>query len=81
MGAWQEVLAAATGREAIERGVRVRFAGGVDVAALAALAAAEQDCCRFFTFGIVLDGDGVAFDVTGPDGARPVIDSLVGVSS
>ena len=78
---WQAVLAGATTREPIDRGVRARFAGDVDVAGLAALAAAEQDCCRFFTFGLTIDTDGVALEITGPPDAQPVIAALVGTAA
>ena len=78
MGGYGRVRSAA--REAIPAGVRVRLDAGADVAALATLAAAEQDCCRFFTFAVVVDPAGVALDVTGPDDARPAIEALVGVA-
>ncbi len=48
------------------------------MAAIATLAAAEQECCRFFSFGLTIDGSGVALDITGPTDAQPVIDALVG---
>ena len=78
---WQAALAEATTREKIAGGVRARFPAEVDVASLAALAAAEQDCCRWFTFGLTIDGRGVALDITGPTDAQPVIDALVGASA
>jgi MerR family copper efflux transcriptional regulator len=78
---WQAVLAGATMREPIDRGVRARFAGDVDVAGIAALAAAEQDCCRFFTFRLTIDTDGVALEITGPPNAQPVIAALVGTAA
>ncbi len=78
---WRAALALATSREPTEGGMRVRFPRGVGVEALAALAAAEQDCCPFFTLALTFDVDGVAFEVTGPPDARPVIDALVGTAS
>jgi hypothetical protein len=77
---WHTALAPAVAREAIANGVRVRFSSAVDVASLATLAAAEQDCCRFFTFAITIAAGGVTLDVTGPDEARPVIEALFGAS-
>lgn len=74
---WHAALAEATTRESIDRGVRARFASNIDVAGLAALAAAEQDCCRFFTFGLTIDTDGVALEITGPPDAQPIIAALV----
>ncbi len=78
---WRSVADRAAGREPIPRGVRLRFEPGVDVVALAALAAIEHDCCRFFTFSITIDTAGVALDVTGPDDARPLLDALVGIAA
>jgi MerR family copper efflux transcriptional regulator len=78
---WQAILALATSREPTNDGIRVRFPRGVGVEDLATLAAAEQDCCRFFTFALTFDAEGVALDVTGPPDARPVIDALVGASA
>jgi DNA-binding transcriptional MerR regulator len=73
---WQTTVDQAVASEALDHGVRLRFDPGTDVAALAELAAAEQDCCHFFTFAITIDDRGVTFDVTGPDDARPMIDAL-----
>lgn len=78
MAEWHAVLANATERERLDDGVRVRFAAGTPVGALAELAAAEQACCRFFSFALTVDGRGVALEVRGPDDARPVIDAVFG---
>jgi len=42
------------------------------------LAAAEQDCCQFFTFAITIDSRGVALEVRAPDDALPVLHTLFG---
>jgi DNA-binding transcriptional MerR regulator len=78
---WKATVADATGREAIDGGTRLSFRRAVDVAAIAALIAAEQDCCRFFTFTLTVGVDSVLLDVWGPADAQPVIDSLVGAAS
>lgn len=78
---WQMLLASATQREPMASGVRVRFSDDTDVASLAALAAAEQGCCRFFTFHLTIGPTGVTFDVTGPPDARPVIDAMFGAAA
>lgn len=75
---WNRVLSKSASRSAIPGGVRVHFDDGVDVVALAGLAAAEQGCCSFFRFDIGVDADGVSLDVTGPDDARDVIASVFG---
>jgi len=78
---WQRLLRQAVGRDSVPGGVRVRFPRDVDVAAIAQLAAAEQDCCRFFTFGLVVAPGEVTLDVTGPIDAQPVIAALIGTAS
>lgn len=75
---WESVVADAAGREAIDGGTRLRFGRDVDIAALAALIAAEQDCCRFVTFTLTVGADRVLLDVTGTADAQPVIDALIG---
>jgi MerR family copper efflux transcriptional regulator len=75
---WQATVAAAVDQHPIDGGVRFQFAATTDVAALAALAASEQDCCQFFTFTLTIDLTGVALDIIGPPDAQPVIQSLIG---
>ena len=73
---WQSMIGHATQRFDLDGGSRFVFGDGVDISALAALASAEQDCCRFFTFAIIIGFDGVALDVTGPADAQPIIESM-----
>lgn len=48
---WRTLVARATARMTAADGTaRLEFGRDIDVAALAALAAAEQTCCRFFSF-------------------------------
>lgn len=75
---WQRLLEHVVRREPIERGLRATFAPAAPLAELMRLAAAEQDCCRFFTFAITVDTRGVALEVCGPDDALPVLQSLFG---
>jgi MerR family copper efflux transcriptional regulator len=74
---WQALLGEATGSHPVSGGRRVHFARGLDIGRLAALVAAEQDCCRFFTFVIAVGASGATLDVVGPPDALPVIDALV----
>jgi len=76
---WQATVGAALGPEPLGDGVRLRFAAGIDVAALAVLARSEQECCRFFTFVLTIDATGVALDITGPPDAQSVIQALAGL--
>ena len=78
---WESTVADAVGRDAIDGGTRLSFGRDVDIAAVAALVAAEQDCCRFFTFTLTVGADGVVLDVSGPADAQPVIDALIGAAS
>ena len=49
LAAWQAVAAEAVGEEAVDDGVRLRFARTPGLAGrLAELAEAEQGCCGFF---------------------------------
>jgi MerR family copper efflux transcriptional regulator len=74
---WQDLAAQAEDREHIDGGVRLRFPPDIDVGAVAALTAAEQTCCRFFTFRLTI-GALPSLDVIGPPDARPLVESLVG---
>lgn len=65
-------------RAAIPGGVRLTFGEPVDLDALARLAAAEQACCRFFTFQITIGPTGVTLDVTAPDEALDVVHAAFG---
>jgi DNA-binding transcriptional MerR regulator len=78
---WEAAVGAAIGRQAIERGTRLSFERDVDIAGIAALVAAEQDCCRSFTFTLNVASDRVVLDVVGPADAQPVIDALIGAVS
>lgn len=70
---WNRVVAEAVTRTAIPGGVRLTLSEVIDIGEVARLAAAEQDCCRFFTFRITIDRTGVALEVTAPDEALDVV--------
>jgi len=74
----QHVLDAAVSRTAIEGGLRLGFRAGIDAGEIARLAAAEQDCCRFFSFTITIDRHGLALDITAPDDGLPAVHALFG---
>jgi hypothetical protein len=74
----EDTLAGVVERTAIDGGVRLRFGPGTDVAEVARLAAAEQDCCRFFRFGLSIDRQGTALDVRAPADAIEVVTALFG---
>jgi DNA-binding transcriptional MerR regulator len=78
---WQDALRDATGREPIERGVRVHLPRHTAIARLASLIEAEQTCCQFLSFGFSIGIDAVTLDVTGPDGAEEIVQALVGAAA
>lgn len=77
MGDWGRVLAG-TASAPIPGGVRVALAPETDLGAVAALAAAEWDCCRFFAFRVTIDDRGAGLEVTGPVEAVDVIHAAFG---
>jgi DNA-binding transcriptional MerR regulator len=79
LGDWDRVLAAAVRRLALPTGgLRVEFDDTVDVAGLARLAVAEQECCAFFRFAVTVDHRGVALEVDAPSQAHDLIAGLFG---
>lgn len=74
---WNTLLRDAR-RTPIEDGVRVELSDTIDVADLARLAAAEQDCCRFFAFKLTIDQRGTALEVTAPAEAIDTINAAFG---
>jgi MerR family copper efflux transcriptional regulator len=75
---WRRLVDPASGREAIEGGVRLQFPPGTDLGPIASLVAAEQRCCSFFTFRITVTVEGVTLDVIAPPDGRAMVDQLVG---
>jgi DNA-binding transcriptional MerR regulator len=81
LDAKEDMLAGVVRRTAIDGGVRLRFGPGTDVAEVARLAAAEQDCCRFFRFTLSIDTDGIALEVRAPADAFDVVTALFGAAA
>jgi DNA-binding transcriptional MerR regulator len=75
---WRAMLGGALGREETAGGVRVRFDRATDVARLAALVAAETECCGWATFAITIGPDEVVLEVSGPAGGRDAIVATLG---
>ena len=79
---WNALLAGVTARRRIDDGgLRLEFGPGADVAEIARLAAAEQGCCRFFHFALVIDDRGVALEVHAPPDGEPVLAALFGTAA
>lgn len=80
LAAWREVLEAAQGRMTSPDGsVRLELGTSYDLGTLAALVAAEQQCCAFFSFAITVDRRGVGLEVSAPDGAQALVAELFGL--
>jgi MerR family transcriptional regulator, copper efflux regulator len=75
---WNALLQGVTARRGLDGGLRVEFGPDTDVTEVARLAAAEQSCCRFFDFALVIDGRGVALEVHAPSDGQPVLTALFG---
>lgn len=75
---WQRLLAHVERREPIDDGLRATFGRAAPLDDLMRLAAAEQDCCQFFSFAITVDTRGVAVEVRAPYDAPPALHSLFG---
>ncbi len=65
-------------RVAVEGGIRLEFAPGIDVQELARLVTAEQDCCRFFSFNLTVDDRGVGLEARAPEDGMPMMHALFG---
>jgi DNA-binding transcriptional MerR regulator len=78
---WAAVLATARRRLALgDGGLRVEFGADVDVAELARLAVAEQQCCEFFSFALTVDSRGTALEIAAPEGADGIVTDLFGAA-
>jgi MerR family transcriptional regulator, copper efflux regulator len=71
-----DLLAGVVNRLPIDDGVRLEFGPHVDVTELVRLAAAEQDCCRFFRFAVSIDTRGIALEVRAPAEATEIVTAL-----
>jgi len=73
---WQDLLSDAD-REPIPDGIRLSMPAGL-AAQVAALAAAELDCCQFFDFRIHLAGQRLHLEVRAPADAAAMLSDLFG---
>ena len=63
---WRNMTAHVTARTPIDGGIRLELHHGTPLGDLAALMAAEQSCCSFFAFSLIVDARGVALEVRAP---------------
>ena len=75
---WAAALAGVVARHPVDGGVRLELGPGTDIGEVARLAAAEQDCCRFFRFTLSIDARGAALEARAPADAIDVVTALFG---
>ncbi|MCL9797637.1 MerR family transcriptional regulator [Frankia sp. AgKG'84/4] len=76
-GQWRELVGHALSRQEIADGLRLTFPPGPDLAVrVAALAAAEQDCCAFFAFSLELVAGALVLTVRAPQTAAGLLAGL-----
>jgi DNA-binding transcriptional MerR regulator len=79
---WRQLVGEAEGREAISDGVRLRFPATAELASqVAALAAAEQDCCPFLDFTLHLTPAALELTVRAPEAAASLLTDLLGATT
>jgi len=77
-----DLLQGVTARHQLDDGcLHLEFGPHSDVTEIARLAAAEQGCCRFFRFALVIDGRGIALEVHAPPDGQPVLTALFGTAA
>lgn len=74
----RDPLQGVVARYRLDDGVRLELAPNTDVTEVARLAAAEQGCCRFFSFALVIDARGIALEIHAPPDAADVVTALFG---
>jgi DNA-binding transcriptional MerR regulator len=79
---WQALLTHVRARVTLPDGrLRVEFDHRVDVADVARLVAAEQQCCSFFDFTLTIDGRGIAVEIGAPDEAAEIVSAMFGTAA
>lgn len=78
-GQWRALVAGAGRRETLDGGLRLSFPPDAELAGrLAALAAAEQDCCAFFDFTLHFAPSVLQLTVRAPESADAMLAELFG---
>ncbi|WP_199421640.1 MerR family transcriptional regulator [Actinotalea solisilvae] len=79
---WQSLVRRASSREPISGGMALTFAVSAGLAAeITLLAAAEQDCCSFFTFTVRLTTGEIRLEVQAPADAADVVAAMFGTAA
>jgi hypothetical protein len=76
---WNALLRHVRSRSALPDGrLRIEFDDAIEAAELARVVALEQQCCRFFSFALTIDGRGIALEIDAPEAASEVVGALFG---
>ena len=78
---WQRMLGFVRARTSVDGGVRLDLDPTAPVGEIARLAAAEQACCRFFSFALTIDDRGLGLEVRAAADALPVVHALFGIAA
>ncbi len=79
---WQALIPLATSREPLAGGMALVFPASAHLAAeIARLAAAEQDCCTFFTFTVRMTTGEIRLEVHAPAEAADVVAAMFGTAA
>lgn len=73
---WRDLVTRVVDRSSIDGGTRLQLDVTTPLDQLALLVAAEQACCSFFAFAIVVDSRGAALEVRAPAEGLAMVDSL-----
>jgi MerR family transcriptional regulator, copper efflux regulator len=75
---WANVVDHVTRRTPIDGGLRIELRPDVDLADLGRLIGAEQHCCAFVQFALIVDADGIVLEVRAPEPAADIVTDLFG---
>lgn len=80
--AWRSLIERAIDRTAIDGGIAIRFPAESELASeLGRLAVAEEGCCSFFSFRLLVEGGSLLFEVRAPGEAAPIVAALFGTAT
>lgn len=76
---WRELRDRATHIESVPGGIRLAFSANEPMGAVAELAAAESECCAFYTFTLQVDGPTRQLEISAGAGGEPAVQALLGL--
>jgi MerR family copper efflux transcriptional regulator len=75
---WRRLRDRATSVAIIPGGVRLAFESTEPMTPIADLAAAESECCAFYTFTLLFEGPARGLEIRA-EGAEPAVHALIGL--